>query len=71
MNTRIEALEVYKLSQEAGRAAVDEYKRQEANDRKDNAQSDIVGNVKSLMPYIIAFLVAAAAFLYIKSASGK
>jgi hypothetical protein len=69
MDNRLGAIEVWKIGQEAGRAAVDEYKRQESKDRSVQATTNVVDTVKTLTPYVIALLVAAAAVLYLHAGS--
>ena len=70
MDTRISALEVYKIAQDAGREAVDEYKRQEQSDKERNSKDSLMSGAKDIIPYVVALLIAAAAYIYVK-ASGK
>ena len=56
-----------KLVRDAGVAAVDEYKRQEATKSKDS----IIDGVKSLMPYIGIIIVAIALILWARSTGVK
>lgn len=65
MGSRIEAIETWKIAQEAGKAAVDEYRRQENATNNNKNRNDAYASIKELMPYIIALLVAAAAVLYL------
>lgn len=70
MDGRLGSLETWKISQEAGRAAVDEYKRQEESDKLQRSRNSAYNGVKDLLPYIIAVLGAAAALIYAHIASG-
>jgi hypothetical protein len=67
MATEIDMLKVWKLSQEAGRAAVDEYKRQEVQDKDDKNKSDIYDKLRDAYPYIMMILAAILVLLYAHS----
>jgi uncharacterized membrane protein len=67
MATDIDMLKVWKLSQEAGRAAVDEYKRQEVQDKDDKNKSDIYDKLRDAYPYIMMILAAILVLLYAHS----
>lgn len=67
MDSRLQAVETWKISQDAGKAAVDEYRRQESSDRTTKDRDSMVQTIKDLTPYIIAILVAGAALLYTHS----
>jgi uncharacterized membrane protein len=67
MATEIDMLKVWKLSQEAGRAAVDEYKRQEVQDKDDKNESDIYDKLRDAYPYIMMILAAILVLLYAHS----
>lgn len=64
MDTRLTALESWKIAQDAGRAAVDEYKRQESNTRQTNSRTGFYDSIKDLMPYIILILGGIAVIIY-------
>lgn len=66
MDNRLSVIEVWKVGQEAGKAAVDEYRRQESN----NNRNSMFDSIKDVTPYAIALLVALAAVLY-AHAGGK
>lgn len=65
MASDIEMLKTWKISQDAGKAAVDEYRRQEADARNSKSKSALYNSIKDLTPYIIAALSAIVAFLYV------
>lgn len=64
MDGRIGAIEIWKLSQEAGRAAVDEYKRQEINDRNNRDRQGLYSGLKDIIPYVVLVLGGLAALIY-------
>lgn len=64
MGGQLEVLWNDKLVRDAGRAAVDEYKRQEASERADKSRDGFFDSIKDLMPYIILVLGGLAALIY-------
>jgi len=67
MDGRLRILETWKLSQDAGRAAVDEYKLQETDRNKAN----VVSGIKDLMPYISIIVVGLAVIVYALATRAK
>ena len=64
MDSRLNTLEVWKVAQDAGKAAVDEYRRQETSDAKARNNQSITDTIKEITPYVIAVLAALAAVIY-------
>lgn len=64
MDNRLQLMETWKISQEAGRAAVDEYKRQEVNNKNNQDRDSMYSSIKDLMPYVILVLGSIAALIY-------
>lgn len=60
MNHRVQVLETWKISQDAGKAAVDEYRRQEAT----NSRQGLLNGLKDMLPYITLILAGALAAIY-------
>jgi hypothetical protein len=65
MASDIEMLKTWKISQDAGKAAVDEYKRREVNEKNNQSKDGVYDSIKDLIPYIIAVLAAFAAYIYV------
>lgn len=66
----IKNLTDWKRSTEVAKEAVDEYKRQEQQDKLQHSRNSAYNGVKDLMPYIIGVLAAIAALIYAKLSSG-
>lgn len=59
-NDRLTVVENWKNNIEVGKAAVDEWKRQEATDSKNS----ILTGLKDLMPYIALIIAGVAAIIF-------
>lgn len=70
MDTRLSTIETWKIAQDAGKAAVDEYRRQENSVKATQEQQSVFDSIKTLVPYIVAVLCALAAVLYFHANSG-
>lgn len=66
MDGRMSALEVYKISQDSGRAAVDAFVTRQAADKANRDRDRAYSSIKDFSPYIILILAAVAAILYAK-----
>lgn len=64
MDGRMNALEVYKISQDSGRAAVDNYITRQAADKANKDRDGLYSAVKDIAPYVVLVLGAVAAILY-------
>lgn len=64
MDGRMTALEVYKISQDSGRAAVDDYINRQAVNKNRKDRDSAYSSIKDLAPYVVALLVAIAAYIY-------
>lgn len=64
MSSEIVILKDWKMTQDIGKAAVDEYRRQEAKDRDEKNKSTIYNSVKDLLPYITLLLAGVTAIIY-------
>lgn len=60
----------WKRSTEVAKEAVAEYKRQEQQDKMQTSKTSAYNGVKDLMPYVVAVLVAIAAYLYVVASKG-
>lgn len=65
MAADIDVLKTWKISQEAAKTAVDEYRRQEASSHVNQSRDTMFQSVKDITPYAIAVLVALASVLYV------
>lgn len=61
---RLAALETWKISQDAGKAAVDEYRRQESSDKQAQGKENAYSLLKDAGPYILIILAGVAVVLY-------
>lgn len=66
----IDGLIEWKRGLDIAKQAVEEYKRQEQADKMQNSKSAAYNGVKDLMPYVVAVLVAVAAYLYVIASKG-
>lgn len=64
MSDRIGVLETWKISQDAGKAAVDEYKRQEITERATNARNSVYIGKADLLKYGSLLLAALTTAVY-------
>lgn len=66
----INVLKEWKRSTEVAKEAVAEYKRQEQQDKMQSSKTSAYNGVKDLMPYVVAVLVAVAAYIYVIASRG-
>lgn len=66
----IDGLVEWKRGLDIAKQAVDEYKRQEQTDKIQHSKNAAYNGVKDLMPYVVAVLVAVAAYLYVVASKG-
>lgn len=66
----IDILKEWKRSTEVAKEAVAEYKRQEQQDKMQNSKTSAYNGIKDLMPYLVAVLVAVAAYIYVLASRG-
>jgi hypothetical protein len=66
----IDGLIEWKRGLDIAKQAVDEYKRQEQTEKMQHTKTQAYNGVKDLMPYVVAVLVAAAAYLYVIASKG-
>lgn len=68
--TDIKNLTDWKRSTEVAKEAVDEYKRQEQQEKLQRTRNSAYNGLKDIAPYIIAVLAAIAALIYARLSSG-
>lgn len=70
MSGRISVLETWKISQDAGKAAVDEYKRQEVVEKSNNARNSVYIGKADLFKYgsLLAAALTTAIYAYLSRA---
>jgi hypothetical protein len=61
----VSMLKDWKRSTEVAKEAVAEYKRQELQDKSQRSRDTAYNSIKDVMPYVIALLVAIAAYIYV------
>lgn len=66
----IDGLVEWKRGLDIAKQAVDEYKKQEQTEKMQHSRSAAYNGVKDLMPYLIAVLVAVAAYIYVLASRG-
>lgn len=71
MTQRLTTIEDWKRGIEIGKAAVDEYKNQEAAEHRAKTQSTILDGVKDMLPYIMLVLAGAVALIYAYASRSK
>lgn len=71
IDNRLIIVEDWKRGIEIGKAAVDEYKQQEAADHRAKTQSTILDGVKDMLPYIMLALAGAVALIYAYASRSK
>lgn len=64
MDTRLTAMETWKIAQDAGKAAVDEYRRQETTDKNNQGKENAYSLLKDAGPYILIILAGIGVVLY-------
>lgn len=67
----IDGLIEWKRGLDIAKQAVDEYKRQEQSEKMQKARSSAYNGIKDLMPYVVAVLVAVAAYIYVHATGGS
>lgn len=68
--TDIDDLLEWKRDTEKAKTIIEEYKRQEQQDKMQAARNSAYNGVKDLMPYLVAVLVAVAAYIYVHASGG-
>lgn len=64
MDSRLIGLETWKIAQDAGKAAVDEYRRQESTDKQAQGKENAYSLLKDAGPYILIILAGIGVVLY-------
>lgn len=63
MDGRMSALEVYKISQDSGRAAVDNFIARQAAEKANKDRDSVYSTLKDIAPYLILVLGAVATYI--------
>lgn len=64
MDARLGAVEIWKISQDAGKAAVDEYRRQESSNKAEQGRDSLYAIMRDAGPWILIILAGLAAIIY-------
>lgn len=71
MDSRLSAVETWKIAQDAGKAAVDEYRRRESSNKREQGQDSVYNILRDASPWVLIILTGIAVIVYAYASRAK